>query len=152
MKNVTWDGCSTVVLWVSFSYWKQPGAFMISWWISGFQQWQPVTWVCSNSNVEIVGFGVGLMSRLHTRRLRRFQFYRHDWALGRLYMCCRLGRQRGRAGGSRGGCEQRWTKVSCNCKLTMVITIMLMMAMCEQRWVQEGDVDNCDWNRGKETD
>ena len=84
-------------------------------------------------HVEIVGFGVGLMSRLHTRRLRRFQFYRHDWALGRLYMCCRLGRQRGRAGGSRGGCEQRWTKVSCNCKLTMVITIMLMMAMCEQR-------------------
>ena len=82
-------------------------------------------------HVEIVGFGVGLMSRLHTRRLRRFQFYRHDWALGRLYMCCRLGRQRGRAGGRRGGCEQRWTKVSC--KLTMVITIMLMMAMCELR-------------------
>ena len=37
---------------------------------------------------------------------------------------CRLGRERGRAGGKRGGCEQRWTKVGC--KFTMLIVVMMV--------------------------
>ena len=62
------------------------------------------------NHVKIVAFNK-FMSMLHIHRLKaagcRFQ------VAGCMLCVHRFGRQRGRSGGRRGGCEQRWTKVSC---------------------------------------